>query len=134
MRDLHNNIKVEVALDTSTISTDTITVGNIIDMQGYGSVEFVMQSGALTDGVYTPLIEEGDAANLSDAAVVAAADLLGTEAAAVFTLTDDNAVNKIGYVGNKRYVRLSIVSAGAITGGMLSAVSVKGSAGDLPIA
>ena len=134
MRDLHNNIKAEVALDTTSISSDTTTAGNIIDMQGFGSVEFVMQSGTLTDGTYTPLIEEGDASNLSDAAAVADSDLLGTEAAAAFASTDDNAVNKIGYIGNKRYVRLSIVSASTTTGGTLSAVSVKSNAGDLPVA
>jgi len=133
MRDLHNNIKAEVALDTAAISSDTTTAGNIIDMQGFGSVEFVMQSGTLTDGTYTPLIEEGDASNLSDAAAVADSDLLGTEANAAFASTDDNAVNKIGYIGNKRYVRLSIVSSGTSTGGTLSAVSVKSNAGDLPV-
>ena len=42
MRDLHNNIKAEVALNTAAISTDTTTAGNIIDMQGFGSVAFII--------------------------------------------------------------------------------------------
>ena len=134
MRDLHNNIKAEVALNTAAISTDTTTAGNIIDMQGFGSVEFIIQSGTLTDGAYTPLVEDGDVANLSDAAAVADANLLGTEAAAAFALADDDAVKKIGYIGNKRYVRLSIVSTATTTGGTLSAISIKHNSADKPVA
>ncbi len=134
MKDLHNNIKVESALNISAISSSTTTAGNIIDRQGYNALEFVILSGTLTDGAYTPLVEDGDAANLSDAAAVTDANLLGTEAAAAFTSSNDNAVRKVGYIGNKRYVRLSIVSSGVTTGGTISAVSVKGAASDRPLA
>lgn len=133
MKDLHNNIKTEVAFDIAAISSDTTTTGNIIDLQGYDSAEFVLVSGTLTDGTYTPLLEEGDAANLSDASAVADAELLGTESAAAFTASEDNAVKKLGYIGNKRYVRLSIVSASTSSGGTMSAVAVKGHAGDNPV-
>lgn len=134
MRDLHNNIKEEVALNITAISSDTTTDGNIIDLQGYGSVEFIIQSGTLTDGTYTPLIEDGDDSGLSDAAAVADASLLGTEAAAAFAATDDNSITKIGYIGSKRYVRLSIVSGSTSSGGTVSAVSIKGRAADAPVA
>ena len=133
MRDLHNNIKAETAFNTSAISSDTTTSGNIIDMQGFGSIEFVIQSGTLTDGTYTPLIQEGDESNLSDATAVGDADLLGTEADAAFIASEDNTVKKVGYIGNKRYVRLSIVSASTTSGGTISAVSVKSEAGDMPV-
>lgn len=133
MRDFHNNIKAESALNTTAISSNTTTAGNIIDMQGYGAAEFIIQSAALTDGAYTPLLQEGAAANLSDATIVAAADLLGTIAGASFALADDHVVKKIGYIGNKRYVRLSMVSTSVTTGGTVSAVCVKGRAADKPV-
>jgi hypothetical protein len=133
MRDLHNNIKAEVAFNTAGIVTNTTTVGRIIDMQGFGSAEFLIQAGNLIDGTYTPLIEEGDASNLSDAVAVADKDLLGTEAAAVFIATNDHIVNKIGYIGSRRYVRLSILSTGITTGGTVSALIVKSNASDLPV-
>jgi len=133
MKDLHNNVKTEVALDITAISSDTTTNGNIIDMQGYGSVEFIILSGTLTDGTYTPLIHEGDDSGLSDASAVADGDLLGTEAGAAFAASEDDSVKKVGYIGNKRYVRLSIVSASTTTGGTVSAVSVKGNASDNPV-
>ena len=133
MKDLHNNISPAVALDTTAIGSDTTTAGNIIDLQGFNSVEFVILSGTLTDGNYTPLIEDGDDSGLSDAAAVADAELLGTEAAAAFAAaSDDDAVKRIGYIGNKRYVRLSIVSASTSSGGTLSAIAVRGHAADGP--
>lgn len=134
MKDLHNNIKTEVAFNTAAISSDTTTAGNIIDLQGFESAEFAILAGTLTDGTYTPLLEEGDASDLSDAAAVADADLLGTEAAAALAATDDNTVTKLGYIGSKRYVRLSIVSASTTSGGTVSALVVKGHAGDNPVA
>jgi hypothetical protein len=124
LRDLHNNITVSNALDTQVISTNTTTVGDIIDTKGNSAVEFVIQSGTLTNGAFAVLIEEGDAANLSDAAAVADADLLGTESDAGFAATDDNTVTKIGYIGDQRYVRLSIVSTSVTSGGTLGAVAV----------
>ena len=134
MRDLHNNIDLAVALNTAAISSDTTTVGNIIDLRGFNSAEFVIQSGTLTDGTYTPLLEEGDIANLSDAAAVVDADLLGTEALAVLLSTEDDAVKKLGYIGGKRYVRLSIVSTGTTSGGTVSALAVRGNPTDAPTA
>lgn len=125
LRDLHNNVAVEPALDVAAITTDTTTAGDIIDMKGAEALEFVIVSGTLTDGTYTPLVEDGNEANHSDAAAVADADLLGTEAAAAFAATEDNAVKKVGYTGNKRYVRLSLVSASTTSGGTIGAVAVK---------
>ena len=126
-RDIHNNITPQVALNYSNITTSTTTAGNVIDTKGYGAVEFLVYSGTITDGTYTPLIEEGDAANLSDAAAVADANLLGTEAGAALTGSNDNAVKRVGYrVGNYRYVRLSIVSTSVTSGGNVGALVILG--------
>ena len=134
MRDLHNNIKAEVALNVSAISTNTTTAGNIIDMRGFGAAEFILLSGALTDGAYTALVQEGDAANLSDAASVADADLLGTEAAASLALTDDNAVKKIGYIGNKRYLKGVATPTGTHTVGTpIGIIALRGASAYRPV-
>ena len=131
--DLHNNVEKAVALNVSAISTDTTTAGNIIDMQGFDSLEFLILSGTLTDGTYTPLVEHGEESNLRDAAAVADTFLLGTEAGAAFAAADDNEVHKLGYVGDKRYVRLSIVSASTSSGGTLGAVAVQGHPSNGPV-
>jgi len=125
-RDLHNNIHVTNALNPQAIGSNTTVAGAIIDTQGYSSLEFAIVSGTLTDGSYTPSMLEGDAANLSDSATVAAGDLLGTIAGATFALTDDNVTKKLGYRGTKRYVKLSITSAAVTTGGTIGAVAIQG--------
>jgi len=123
-KDLYNKILQKVAFNTQAISTDTTTNGEIIDLQGFDSATFIIQSGSLTDGTYTPLVHEGNESDLSDAAAVADADLIGTEAGAAFAATDDNKAKRLGYVGGKRYIRLSIVSASTSTGGTLSGSAI----------
>lgn len=127
-RDLHNHLNQKVALKTRAISTDTTTVGEIIDMQGFESLELLIQAGTLTDGDYTPLVEDGDDSGLSDAAAVSDDFLLGTEAVAKLEAGDDDKVSKIGYIGGKRFVRLSLVSDNTSTGGTLGATAVQGHA------
>ncbi len=126
--DLHTRVLATPALNPQTISSDTTTVGAIIDTSGYQSVEFVIQSGTITTGVFTPLLEEGDNSSLTDAASVSTDYLLGTYALATFTTAaaDDNACKQIGYVGKKRYVRLSIVTTSS-GNGAIGAIAVKGS-------
>ena len=132
-KELYSSYKVSNAFDTQAITSDTTTAGDIIDTAEYGSILFVIQSGTLTDGTYTVLIQEGDESNLSDATAVADADLTNTEASASFAATDDNTVTKIGYVGSKRYVRLSLVSASTSSGGTLGAIAIQGSPITAPV-
>lgn len=117
-KDQVNVTKPLVALNVQTISSDTTTDGNIIDTQGFEAATFIPFTGTLTDGDYTVQIEESDNSNFSDENVVADADLIRLEADASFTTdTDDNDISIIGYVGGKRYVRLSIVSTNTATNG-----------------
>lgn len=126
MKDIHNNVTTSVALSPQVIATDTTTVGAIIDTRDTDGLEFIIASGTVTDGAYAILIETGDVANLSDAAAVADAMLLGTEADAGFALTDDDTTKTIGVKhDNKRYARLSVVSTATTTGGLFSAVAVQ---------
>lgn len=129
---MHNEVYATVARNTAAISTDTTTAGTIIDTRGYEAVEFIFFSGARTDGTYTPLIEESDDSGLSGSNAVADEDLLGTEAAAAISAA--NTVKRIGYVGHKRYVRLSVVSTGTSSGATVGAVAILGRANVRPTA
>lgn len=114
LRDLHNNIDVKRGLSPVAAGTDnTPYVSEIVDTAGYGSVEFILQIGANTDAdaTFTVLFEDGNASNLSDNAAVADDYLLGTEALASFTFADDNKCRKIGYIGTKRYCRVTVTPA-----------------------
>lgn len=133
-KDLFNNVKVVPALDIAAISSNTTTAGDVIDTQGFESVTFVLKMGALTDGDYTILIEDADesAFNVTNAAV-ADAYLLGTEAGASTTAdTEDHDVTKVGYIGGKRYVRMSIVSTNVSSGATMGGVCILGHPADAP--
>lgn len=72
-------------------------------------------------------MDEGNVSNLSDAAAVAAADLVGSYADASFTFANDNAVKKIGYKGIKRYVRLTVTPTGNDAGNLdMGVIAVLG--------
>lgn len=116
MRDMHNNIKViqtHSGANVGTTGAANGTLSAILDRRGFESVEFVYGRGVSASGVdtITPVVLEADATNGSFTSV-ANADLLGTEAA----LTGSGASGgKVGYVGNKRYLRLRLYGIGTAT-------------------
>lgn len=133
MRDLFNKIKVSRLFDSKvTGADDTPIVSAIIDLAGYESAVFVLEPGTLTDAnaVFSVKVEDGDDSGLSDAAAVTASKYLqidpamlatpGTGYQAAFDFSNDNARFKIGYLGHKRYVRITVTSGvgsvGANTG------------------
>jgi len=126
--DLHNNINPIRAISPVSVADNTAQVGQIIDRRGYGALEFIIATGSIgdADATFTVLVEDGDAANLSDAAAVADEQLLGTEVLAGFQFDSDDKTRKIGYIGSKRYVRLTITPAGNASAALLSAVAVLG--------
>jgi hypothetical protein len=73
----------------------------------------ILAYGAITDAdaTLTVLLEESNAANMSGANTVAAADQILTSASAQALFSDDNEVRKIGYKGSKRYIRLTVTPA-----------------------
>lgn len=109
MRDLKNDIAVESALNTQLINTDVVTDGNVIDLQDYDSCTFVIQTGVVTAGSATPIIEESDAITFGgEENVVADADLIGTELLSIVDTSSE--VKTLGYIGDKRYVRFTLDS------------------------
>lgn len=130
-RDMHHSVTIESAMDVQEITSDTTTVGLTIDMFNEESLEFAIQAGVITDGSYAVLIEEAlDDGTGSPGAfsAVADADLLGTELGAALVAADDGAVTKIGYIGQERFVRASLVSTGTTSGGFFAIAAIKGHA------
>ncbi len=103
----------------AAVTDNTAFVSAIIDVQGYDAVSlaFVTGTNADADATVTALLEESDASDLSGGNAVADADMvsqtLGTapETAASFTFADDGEVRSIGYIGSKRYIRLTLTPA-----------------------
>ena len=128
MKDLMNLIDVKRVISPVSVADTTAQVGQIIDRKGFDGLTYLIATGSIADAdaTFTVLLEEGDASNLSDAAAVADADLIGTEALAGFQFDDDNECRKLGYVGSKRYLRLTITPANNTSAALLAAVAVLG--------
>jgi len=123
--DMHHRVKQAVALQLAAISSNTTTVGEIIDTQGFESLEFIVQVGTITDGAYALLLEESDASNMSGATAVTAEETLGVLTG--FVAADDDTAKRVGTIGKKRFQRLSIVTTGVTTGvDFIGAVAVQG--------
>lgn len=134
MRDMTTGVQVKRAISPVSVADTTAAVSQIIDRQGYQSLTFLIATGSIADAdaTFAVLVEHGDAANLSDAAAVADEMLLsqlnGTapETAAAFNFGDDDEVRKIGYVGDKRYVRLTITPAANASAALFAALALLG--------
>lgn len=81
--------------------------GVIIDTQGFDSLSWLITLNAAGQPVYT--IEHSDASNLAGSEVVDASLIVQDSYGAGST------VHKVGYLGNKRYVRLTHTLAGSCT-------------------
>lgn len=134
MKDLFNHIHPLRVISPVSVADTTAQVGQIIDRQGFESVTYVINTGSLADAdaTFTVLLEEGDASNLSDAAAVDDKYLLGTEALAGFQFDDDNETRKLGYIGNKRYTRLTINPAANASAALVGAICILGHPNQVP--
>lgn len=114
MHDLFNSINPKVGVAPAAAITDNTAVASgWIDMLGYHSLTWLIVSGndADADVTFGVSMQHADASDQSDAAAVASTDLLGTLALASYGFADDAKVFKVGYVGNKRYCKLTVTPA-----------------------
>ena len=120
MRDLYSNIGAVLAL-APAVKTAAET-GPAIDLQGFESVSFVVNTGAIAgDGEFDLKVQESDTPEPGDFADAAVA-VIDTNAPAIL---EASTAYKLGYRGSKRYVRLALTKAGG-TSIAAGAVAVKG--------
>ena len=126
MRDLENNIDYATSLAPAGNRTASAN-GTGVDLQGYEAAVALIAAGTITDGTHTPKLQESD--DNSSFTDVAAADLVGTTLVAITA----NSVQKISYVGAKRYIRVATTVSGTTTGGMYVAYVVRGNPARRPL-
>ncbi len=137
MRDLANNLHFVPAFQPKAAVTDnTAQVSAILDRRGYEAVALALVTGVQSDAdaTFTVLLEESDASDMTGATAVDDADLIGTEALASFTFAEDGVCRKLGYVGNKRYLRATITPANNTGNLFVAGLWVLGGARSLPTA
>ena len=136
MRDLMNNIDVKVAIAplATALADNTASVSTILDTQGSNSATLVILTGTLVDAdaTFAVTMDDGNVSNLSDAAPVAAAQLIGTLALASFTFAEDIKCRKIGYGGSKRYIRATITPSANTGAAPLAALWIRGVLSTMP--
>lgn len=123
-RDMKSNIGISQTVAPGAKTSDV--TGSGVDLQGFDSAMVVINPGTITDGTHTPKVQESD--DDSTYSDVAAADLEGSLAAIA-----SNTVQRVGYKGAKRYVRLFVTVAGTTTGGVYGSVVAKGHAHVAPV-
>ena len=123
-------LKAVKALNIGEITSNTTTAGISIDTKGFESLTLFVELGARTDGSFLPLVQDSDD-NITFADVNDQF-LIGTEAEAL--LNTANTIKSIGYVGKKRYVRLSLVSSGVSSGATATATAILSDAYSNPVA
>lgn len=133
-KDLHSHIGLVVALAVATVADNTVQTGDAVDLQGFESCEFAVVAGSLADAdaTFAVKLQHGALADGSDMADVDADDLLGD--APAFTFADDDTVQKVGYRGTKRYVRVVITPAGNAGNATFAALAIRSHAREQPVA
>jgi hypothetical protein len=138
--DLHNNIKQVLAVAPVTLGATGANTGRVIDTKGYTGVEFLLEYGAITTTgtVVTAVLYEGDTTGAL--ASVADTSLIGTEALASLLASSDRTsgsgklvTKRLGYKGNKRYLRLNMNGTGTTSAGIIAASAILFNAESAPV-
>lgn len=127
MKDLYSDIGVVAAVVPATLTATNTSAA--IDLQGYDSATVIIQTGAIGgSGNFTPSLVEC-ATSGGTYTAVATTDLIGS-------FTDPlaaSSVYKIGYRGNKRYIK-TVLTLNSGTNIVAGVVVVKSHAANAPVA
>ena|SRR5581483_1119118 len=128
MRDLYHNLLPAVAFDPGA-KTASVT-GTGVDLTGFEGALAKVQFGTITDGTHTPKLQESsDNTTYTD---VAAGDQLGSFSA-VTSGSGGSAIQAVGYIGSKKWIRVFVTVAGTTTGGVYGGEITKGFSRHLPV-
>ena len=123
-----------VALVSGARTNGTVN-GAAVDSGIFGNdfrtVFFIVQTGTITDGTHAVAVQDS-ADGSTGWANVDAATLTGT--VPTIGSADDDVVFQFAHVLQKQYVRLTVTTSGATTGGIFAAVAVLYDASSEPVA
>ena len=133
--DLKTKLFFAEAVEPEVIGADGASVGNIIDTALFESLTFLFAVADYTSGTYTVTIEDGDDSGLSDTAAVLITDDPQTliPASAGPLVLAAAGIRRFGYIGKKRFVRITITTADfSVTGATILAYAIQGNAKSNP--
>ena len=125
-RDLVNGVGVDNSI--APVGNRNASVnGASADLRGFDSAMATFVAGTITDGTHTPKLQ--DSPDNSAWTDVAAADQQGTLVAITAS-----SLQKVGYIGDKRFLRAVVTVSGATTGGQYHSDITKSHAHQSPVA
>jgi hypothetical protein len=110
------------ALAPVAIATDTTTLTTALDSTPYRKLSFIITSGVVTDGTYTPILQSSATSGgtyADDDAIMSAWSVVGA--------SDDGAVWEVAVdldAVDQPFLKVEITSATTTTGALLSVVAV----------
>lgn len=123
-RQLSSRISVAQSLVPAARTANATGTG--IDLAGYHAAAIYIVAGTITDGTHTPIVQESDDN-------VTYTDVAAEKLQSALANITSNSVQEVGYIGNKRYIRINATVAGATTGGVYAAFVVRGRASSRPV-
>lgn len=107
----------------------TDTVSSILDTQNFGTAEILVNIGTLASVAsgekVLPILQESASTTGTAFTAVAAADIDGA-----FTVVDstakDSVIQRVAYLGSKRYIRVSLDYTGSAVTGPIAVTGVLG--------
>jgi hypothetical protein len=134
-KDLKSNIAPVLLLEPADLA-HTDTASSLLDTAGHNGIEIEVIISALTgvdgDNYLTPVLQECDTTEADDFTAVDAANMIGAFSS-VDAATKDSVIQRVGYIGSKRYVRVNLDYTGTgITAGIVGVVGILGHSHELP--
>ena len=144
MKDLYNNIAVSMDFEAQTISATQTAVE--IDLAGCNSAVFAIAfgeeggtlSGSLGWTVTMTHADDDGTGSAGDYANVEAKDVQGVTPSSGIIITldaaaEDSTVYKVGYIGDKRFVKLLLSEVGTTAGIPVTILTIKSHLQDVPV-
>lgn len=108
MRDLYHNIAVVQLMAPVDIGAND-KYSSIVDLQDFEQCDIIVNLGVCTGATgntyVTPVLQESDSLTEADFSAVDSDDYLGGFSK-VDDVAEDNTIQRVGYVGSKRYLRV----------------------------
>ena len=130
MKDLYHNVLPTRALTIQTISSSALDTGDV-DLRGFEAAQVVVDFGDIVELGVSPVgnakldvkLEHADddgTGNPGAYAAVAVTDVIGpasVTAGVVASTTTDLALIRVGYIGAKRFIKVTLTPTDLTTGG-----------------
>ena len=121
IRSLRANAALLSTIPAQVIAADDTINGTAVTWGDCQSAMAVVVTGTITDGTHTVELQHSD--DNSSWAAVPTSQLAGTEPA--LDDGDSDTITELGYLGTKKYLRVSITSADTTSGGLIGAYILK---------